>query len=302
MVDRPLDRIHIKELLLRCIIGINPEERDKEQDVILDITLYADLREAGRTDDIVRTIDYKKLKLELVDFVEHSRYGLIEALADAVARICLAKPRVEKVLVRVDKPGALRFAKSVAVEIERCTGDCESLYGDGMEITAYIAIGSNIEPERNVESALRAMCERLTVDAVSTFYRTPALGRPGQPDYLNGAVRVRTQLDPVRLKFEVLRAIESELGRQRSDDPYAERAIDLDLVSYGDVVMSDPEIVLPDPDVRSRSFVAVPLVELDPDIRLSDTGECLRDLPIAQDLRDMHPEMEFTRRLRELLP
>lgn len=117
--DGQLDRIYIRDLALRCIIGIEPHERDKLQDVVINITLHTDLRRAGRSDDIADTVDYKAIKSKVVDLVEGSSYLLVERLAEQVADVCLAEPRVRRVEVTVDKPGALRFARSVAVEIYR---------------------------------------------------------------------------------------------------------------------------------------------------------------------------------------
>ncbi len=114
-----LDKIHIRDLRTRCIVGIFPEERREKQDVIINICLYGDLRVAGQSDRIQDTIDYKGLKKDVLALVETSQFQLIEALAEAVATTCLAHPRVECVDVTVDKPGALRFARSVAVEITR---------------------------------------------------------------------------------------------------------------------------------------------------------------------------------------
>jgi FolB domain-containing protein len=113
------DRIRIEDLHLRCIIGIYPEERDKKQDVLLQITLHADLSRACESDDVNDTVDYKALKNSIVEHVESSAYLLIERLASSVAALCLAQPRVERVDVRVDKPGALRFARNVSVELSR---------------------------------------------------------------------------------------------------------------------------------------------------------------------------------------
>jgi dihydroneopterin aldolase/D-erythro-7,8-dihydroneopterin triphosphate epimerase len=114
-----MDRIHIRDLALRCIIGIYPEEREKKQDVIINVVMEADLSSAGASDQIEDTIDYKTIKLQIVEMVEGSSFNLIESLADRTARICLAVPRVTRVTVTVDKPGALRFARSVAVEVTR---------------------------------------------------------------------------------------------------------------------------------------------------------------------------------------
>ncbi len=114
-----MDKIRIEDLHLRCIIGINPEEREKQQDVLFQITLHADLSAAGRSDDVADTVNYKTIKLEIMDFVQSSSFGLLERLAEEVAQICLKDKRVQRADVRIDKPGALRFARTVSVEISR---------------------------------------------------------------------------------------------------------------------------------------------------------------------------------------
>jgi D-erythro-7,8-dihydroneopterin triphosphate epimerase len=119
MNDKPWDRIHIRDLLVRCIVGIFPEERREKQDVIINITLHADLSKAGQTDQIEDSVDYKKVKKNVLGMVQDSSYFLVEKLAGRIAGICLEDPRVQRVDVRVEKPGALRFAKTVGVEISR---------------------------------------------------------------------------------------------------------------------------------------------------------------------------------------
>lgn len=119
MDDQHLDRIYIRDLACRCIVGINPDERTKKQEVIINIVLCADLRRACASDDIAHTVDYKSIKQAVLDMAEHSSYSLIERLAAHIADICLSELAVRRVTVSVDKPGALRFARSVAVEITR---------------------------------------------------------------------------------------------------------------------------------------------------------------------------------------
>ena len=118
MTDRPADRIHIRDLLVRAVIGVYPEERREKQDLIVNITLYADLSRASRTDKLDDTVDYKQIKKEILKVSESSEYQLIESLAERIAQIVLAHG-VDRVDVTVDKPGALRFARSVAVQISR---------------------------------------------------------------------------------------------------------------------------------------------------------------------------------------
>jgi len=114
-----LDKIHISDIALRCIIGIYPEERREKQDVVINISLHTDLSRAGRTDNFHDTVDYKAVKKAIVSLVEASSYQLLEALAQAVADACLDFDGVEQVDVTIEKPGALRFARTVGVEISR---------------------------------------------------------------------------------------------------------------------------------------------------------------------------------------
>ncbi len=113
------DHILIKDLLARCILGVTDAERCEKQDVIINITLTADLRPAGKSDNFADAIDYRALKKRILSAVELSQYYLVEALAERIAEICLESPGVQQVQVMVEKPSALRFARSVGVEITR---------------------------------------------------------------------------------------------------------------------------------------------------------------------------------------
>ncbi len=114
-----MDRILITDLRARCIIGVNDEERREKQDVTINLVIFAELLEAGKSDRFEDTVDYRAIKKQILAMVEASRFHLVEALAEAVARICLGNPKVVEVRVRVEKPSALRFARSVGVEISR---------------------------------------------------------------------------------------------------------------------------------------------------------------------------------------
>ena len=116
------DRIRIEDLTARCVIGLDDDERREKQEVRVSLALWTDLAAAGRSDRVEDTVDYRALKKRVLRLVEDSRYYLIEALAEAVAAACLAEPKVARVEVRVEKPAALRFARTVAVEITRPAG------------------------------------------------------------------------------------------------------------------------------------------------------------------------------------
>jgi FolB domain-containing protein len=117
------DQIIIRDLLLRGIIGINDWEREKEQDILINITLYGDLQPASVSDQIEDTINYRTITKQVIAHVDQSKRFTVEALAQDIANICLETRGVERARVRVEKPGALRFARSVGVEIERSRAD-----------------------------------------------------------------------------------------------------------------------------------------------------------------------------------
>ena len=114
-----MDKIIIENLRARCIIGVFPHERNRKQDVVINITLYTDIKQAVKSDDLNDTVDYKTLRDEILEHVEGSAFNLIETLAESVASICLQTKGVSSVSVKVDKPGALTFADNVSVMIER---------------------------------------------------------------------------------------------------------------------------------------------------------------------------------------
>lgn len=114
-----MDRIIISDLTTRCIIGLNDDERLNLQDVSINLSIYGDFRKAAQTDAFKDAVDYRALKKRVLKLVETSEYFLLEALVEAVAESCLESPEVLRVRVRIDKPDALRFARSVGVEIER---------------------------------------------------------------------------------------------------------------------------------------------------------------------------------------
>jgi FolB domain-containing protein len=120
-----MDKIIIQDLLLRGIIGINPDERVKKQDILLNLVLYFDIRRAAETDNIEHAANYKAISKRVIEYVEASSYLLVERLATEVARLILTEFPIERVRVRVEKPGAVRFARSVGVEIERGREDFE---------------------------------------------------------------------------------------------------------------------------------------------------------------------------------
>ena len=167
---------------------------------------------------------------------------------------------------------------------------------------AFIGIGSNIEPDKNIRAALGTLASRADVTAVSTVYVTEPVGRPGQPRFYNCTAEVSTGLWPRELKYGLLRQIEAELGRRRTLDKYAPRTIDLDLILYEGVVLDLPDIVLPDPQIKQRPFLAIPLAELAPGLEYPGAGVNLAAVAAGMTSGGMTPLPGYTAELRDSIP
>jgi 2-amino-4-hydroxy-6-hydroxymethyldihydropteridine diphosphokinase len=141
--------------------------------------------------------------------------------------------------------------------------------------TAFAGIGSNLgEPDRQIAAALDQLAaeDGIELRAVSTLRETEPVGYLGQPNFLNGAVRIETELRPREL-LERLLAIESRLGRVRGEGPrFGPRTIDLDLLVYGDETIDEPGLTVPHPRLAERRFALEPLAELAPDLEIPGLG------------------------------
>jgi 2-amino-4-hydroxy-6-hydroxymethyldihydropteridine diphosphokinase len=155
-------------------------------------------------------------------------------------------------------------------------------------VPIFILLGSNIEPERNLREAVQLLSEKLPVKHVSRVYESVPINaegkaNPDQPNFLNAAVLIESELTVLELKQSILLKIEDRLGRRRTADKYAPRPIDLDIVLYGDHVLGlvieyadgETEMVIPDEDTLKHAFIALPLADLDPDFVHPLTGETL---------------------------
>lgn len=162
----------------------------------------------------------------------------------------------------------------------------------------FIGVGSNIDPERHISSALARLATLVTLTGLSTFYRTAPLERPEQSAFINGVVMGETALPPLALKYDVLRRIEGEHGRVRTGDSYAPRTIDLDLLLYDMLVVESELLILPDPDIRHRPFIACPLAELAADMCLPGEVRPMSEICAVLIRAEMTPLSMFTAQLK----
>ncbi len=154
---------------------------------------------------------------------------------------------------------------------------------------AYIALGSNLASPLQVNAAVKAIGDipDSRIVAVSSFYRTPPLGPQDQPDYLNAAVALKTQLAPEELLNHTQR-IELQQGRVRKAERWGPRTLDLDIMLFGDNVINTPRLTIPHYDMKNRGFMLWPLFEIAPDLVFPD-GVTLASLPHASRSRKTCP-------------
>jgi 2-amino-4-hydroxy-6-hydroxymethyldihydropteridine diphosphokinase len=140
-------------------------------------------------------------------------------------------------------------------------------------IAAYIGIGSN---QGNARAHVLEAFDELAqlpdthLAARSSLYRSAPVDAPGQPDYVNAVAALDTELSPAQL-LDALQGIERRHGRERPY-PNAPRSLDLDLLTYGDMILDSPMLTLPHPRMHQRAFVLQPLVELDPRAEVPGRG------------------------------
>ena len=118
-----MDQVFINDLIARGIIGVNEWEREKPQEILINIVLFADLHKAGSSDNILDSVNYRRVAKKVLAHAETVQRQTVEALAADIARLCLEQPGVQQVRVRVEKPGAVRFSRTVGIEIERSKED-----------------------------------------------------------------------------------------------------------------------------------------------------------------------------------
>lgn len=157
--------------------------------------------------------------------------------------------------------------------------------GDG-PVRCYVGLGSNLDdPILQVRRGLTALAALPDTEVVqpSSLYRSPPMGPPGQPDYVNAVCALATRLAAPRL-FAHLQGIEDRHGRVRGPVRWGPRILDLDLLLYGDAELSGPDLTVPHPGLAERAFVLYPLLEIAPDLQVPSLGpiaSLIRNCPVA---------------------
>lgn len=269
-----MDKIQIKNLEIFAKHGVFPEENVLGQKFVISATLYTDTREAGKTDDLTKSIHYGEVSHFVRRFVEEHTFKLLETVAERLAEaLLLETPGLQRISLEIKKPWAPIGLplETVSVEIER------------MWHTAYVALGSNMGDK---EAYLRLGVEGLKdtkgceVLEVSDFLVTAPYGVTEQDDFLNGALKLRTLLTPQEL-LERVHEIEKEARRERIIH-WGPRTLDLDILLYDDLVLDEENLHIPHIEMHKRDFVLQPLCQIAPYVRhpvyKKTVGELLDEL------------------------
>ena len=265
-----MDKINIKNLEVFGKHGVYAEERALGQKFIISASISADLRHAGKTDDLKDSVNYAEICDIIKHFAEDNEFNLIEAVAEGLAEKLLRHDAmIKSVWIEVKKPWAPLAAhvETISVEIER-----------GRH-TAYIALGSNMgDREAHLRSAIDALdtARGCRVSRVSGFINTAPYGKTDQDDFLNGCLELETLLTPHEL-LDVLHDIENNEGRERVER-WGPRTLDLDIIFYDDIVLSDDSLRIPHAEAHLRDFVLIPLCEIAPGLIHPTSGRTIAEL------------------------
>jgi len=251
-----MDKIFIKDLEIFAFHGVMQQEKELGQKFLISLELFLDLKEAGKNDDLSKTVNYGELCCEVEMEFQKESYDLIERAAEKLGEfILLNYNKVERVKVSIKKPWAPigRNLLYAGVEIDRVWHK------------AYIGMGSNMGNKlENLNTAITKINESTytKVTRISESYETKPVGYTQQDNFVNCAVEARTLLTPVEL-IRFLLQVESELKRERIIK-WGPRIIDLDVLLYDDIITSFEEIVIPHPRMHERMFVLKPLKDIAP--------------------------------------
>ncbi len=150
---------------------------------------------------------------------------------------------------------------------------------------AYLSLGSNIEPERHLPAAVAHLAQYGRVRTVSTVWETRPVGFSDQPNFLNAALLLETDLSAQALREEAIASIEAVLGRVRTENKNAPRTIDIDIMLFNHDILQVGRRHIPDPEVLERPFVAIPLAQIAPGYIHPETGQTLEDIARRFDLK-----------------
>ncbi len=251
-----MDHITIEDLEVFANHGMFEEELNLGQKFLVTVKLFFDASGAGKSDDLNKSVNYADACANITKWMKTNRCRLIETVAERLAaKILKDYPIVRSVEVTVKKPWA-----PIGLPLE-----CVSITIRRRWHTVYLSIGSNMgDKEKNLNDGIEYIKKNDSVRVlkVSSFIETPPYGGVEQDDFLNGAVKLETLLDPHDL-LTLLHKAEDNAGRVR-DVRWGPRTLDMDIVLYDNAIVDDEDLTIPHADMTNRDFVLSPLKEIAP--------------------------------------
>lgn len=251
-----MDKIVIKDLEIFAYHGVLPEEKAKGQTFVLTAELFCDLREAGLTDNLDKTVNYAQVCEDIYKVMTGDKFDLIEAVAENIADTILLKYElIKKVRIIVSKPEApidMDF-DTVCVDITR------------KKHIVYLGIGSNLgDKESYLDYAVDQLNkdDYIKVSKVSSYIVTKPYGNVEQDDFLNGCLEIETLYTPSEL-LAVVNDIEQGAGRKRLIH-WGPRTLDIDILLYDREIIMEEKLIVPHVEMGKREFVLKPLCEIAP--------------------------------------
>lgn len=251
-----MDEIRIDNLEIFAHHGVFEREKTEGQNFYVNAVLYTDTFKAGQNDDLTLSVDYGKVCDIIESIMTRQTFNLIETAAQSVAVGILQRfDNLKSIDVEIRKPHApiKQPFESVSVKIRRSWQ------------TAVVALGSNLGNSRElIENAVARFHSSDNFKRVKTseLIVTKPYGYTEQPDFLNGAMIFKTLLPPHEL-LDFMQDIERKADRKR-EIHWGPRTLDLDLILYGNEIISDERLTVPHPDMQNRDFVLRPLCEIAP--------------------------------------
>lgn len=249
-----MDKIIIKELEVFANHGVLPAEKELGQKFVITCEIGLDLKDIAKTDNISQTINYADVCKDITRLMQKNTYNLIESCAEELTDHILHNYPTKSVTVTIEKPWApIGMVCSVSVQIQKSWHK------------VYLGLGSNMgNPSENLDNAIKALKThtQLQILKQSSYHQTKPQGGPPQNDYTNCVIEAKTTFSPNQL-IKYLLQTETTLGRIRTQH-WGPRIIDIDILTYDNIITDDPKVVIPHPYMHTRLFVLAPFCELNP--------------------------------------
>ena len=249
-----MDKINVQGIEFFGYHGVLQEEKEQGQNFSVDCEIFVDSSLCN--DELSKTVNYAEVTTEIVDFCENNRFDLLETLANNLAKYILLKfSLIDKITLTIHKPQAPIPAKfdDVTLTVTRGWRTC------------YLAIGSNLgNREDNLDAVWTEIEKNPYIIGISKsdYINTKPYGVEDQPDFLNGAIKIKTILSPKEL-LKFCNDTEKLCGRVRTRR-WSERTLDVDILMYDDDIIFSEELKLPHPEMHKRVFVLEPLAQIEP--------------------------------------